>query len=97
MKSKKPNDISNSIENNTNPQSEKKNKLSAVTVSVLAIAGVTLGIAIAVYLEMPAVGIAVGACCLVIAAIIKPSKSLENSNAEAVVNQITVQNYNLRG
>lgn len=101
LKSKKPNDISNSIENNTSLQSEKKNKLSAVTVSILAIAGVTLGIAIAVYLEMPAVGIAVGACCLVIAAIIyycnKPSKSLENSNAEAVVNQITVQNYNLRG
>ncbi|WP_341822334.1 hypothetical protein [Wolbachia endosymbiont (group A) of Clivina fossor] len=64
--------------------------------SALVIVGIISGIAIAVYLEMLAVGIAVGACCLVIAAIIyycnKPSKSLENVNAEAVVNQTTVQN-----
>ncbi|WP_353274790.1 ankyrin repeat domain-containing protein [Wolbachia endosymbiont (group B) of Hofmannophila pseudospretella] len=67
---------------------------SIIVASTLAVAGVALGVAIAAYSGMLAVGIAVGACCLVVAAIIyycnKPSKSLENSNAEAVVNQITV-------
>ncbi|WP_265033285.1 TomO hydrophobic C-terminal domain-containing protein [Wolbachia endosymbiont (group A) of Sicus ferrugineus] len=53
----------------------------------MAIAGVISGIAIAVHLEMLAVGIAVGAiCCLVAAAIIyccnQPSKSLENSKVQ---------------
>ncbi|WP_265030491.1 TomO hydrophobic C-terminal domain-containing protein [Wolbachia endosymbiont (group B) of Athalia cordata] len=86
--------------NNPNPQ-DAKSKLPTIAAPMLAIAGVALGVAIAVHLEMLVVGIVVGACCLVAAAIIyycnKPSKSLENSNAEAVVNQITVQNYNLRG
>ncbi|MBR9982921.1 MAG: hypothetical protein KFE24_07295 [Wolbachia endosymbiont of Homalodisca vitripennis] len=81
--------------NNPAPQNEKS-KLPVIAASMLAITGVTTGIAIAVYLEMLAVGITVGACCLVIASIIyycnKPSKLLENSNAEAVVNQTTVQN-----
>ncbi|GFQ91512.1 uncharacterized protein TNCT_335991 [Trichonephila clavata] len=71
--------------NNPNPQ-DAKSKLPAIAASMLAITGIATGIAIAVYLEMLAVGIAVGACCLVAAAIIyccnKPSKSLENSNAE---------------
>ncbi len=53
---------------------------------VIGIAGVALGIAIAVHLEMLAVGIAVGAiCCLIAAAIYycnQPSKSLENSNVQ---------------
>ncbi|KLT21739.1 ankyrin like-protein [Wolbachia endosymbiont of Armadillidium vulgare str. wVulC] len=43
---------------------------------------------------MLAVGIAVGACCLVAAAIIcycnSPANLLKDSNAEVVVNQITV-------
>lgn len=73
-----------------------KSKLPVIAASMLAITGVALGIAIAVHLEMLAVGIVVGACFLVAAVIIyycnKPSKSLENSNAEAVVNQIAVQN-----
>ncbi len=81
--------------NNPNPQ-DAKSKLPVIAASMLAITGVATGIAVAVYLEMLAVGITVGTCCLVIASIIyyrnKPSKSLENSNAEAVVNQITVQN-----
>ncbi|GFR24994.1 hypothetical protein TNCT_639381 [Trichonephila clavata] len=71
--------------NNPNPQ-DAKSKLPAIAASMLAITGIATGIAIAVYLEMLAVGIAVGACCLVAAAIIyccnKPSKSLENSNTE---------------
>lgn len=76
--------------NNPNPQ-DAKSKLPAIAASMLAITGIATGIAIAVYLEMLAVGIAVGACCLVAAAIIyycnKPSKSLENSNAEMVTSE----------
>ncbi|WP_353269999.1 hypothetical protein [Wolbachia endosymbiont (group A) of Myopa testacea] len=49
------------------PRSEKRTIIAA---SVLAIAGVALGITIAVYLEMLAVGVAVGVCCLIAAAII---------------------------
>lgn len=65
---------STGIQNNNiqpSPQNEKRSKLPIVVASVLAIAGVALGIAIAVYLEMLAVGIAVGAiCCLIAAAIV---------------------------
>ncbi|WMT85008.1 hypothetical protein NMD99_03290 [Wolbachia endosymbiont of Listronotus oregonensis] len=65
------------------PRSEKRTIIAA---SVLAIAGVALGITIAVYLEMLAVGVAVGVCCLIAAAIIyccnQPSKSLENSKVQ---------------
>ncbi|MBA8757360.1 MULTISPECIES: ankyrin repeat domain-containing protein [Wolbachia] len=67
-------------------QNKKKSKLPIVVASVLAVAGIISGIAIAVHLEMLAVGIAVGACCLVAAAIIyccnEPSKSLEDSNVQ---------------
>lgn len=81
--------------NNPAPQNEKS-KLPVIAASMLAITGVATGTAIAGYLGMLAVGITVGVCCLVAAAVIyycnKPSKSLENSNAEAVVNQTTVQN-----
>lgn len=79
------NDIQN---NNIRPssRSEKKSKLPIIAASTLAVAGVALGIAIAVHLEMLVVGIAVGACCLVAAAIIyycnEPSKSLENINVQ---------------
>ncbi|GFR24195.1 transposase [Trichonephila clavata] len=84
------NDIQNNNQQPSNPsdaapRSEKRNKVLVVAASALAIAGVISGIAIAVHLEMLAVGIAVGAiCCLVAAAIIyccnQPSKSFENSN-----------------
>ncbi len=64
-----------------------KSKLPVIAASMLAITGVATGIAIAVYLEMLMVGIAVGACCLVAAAIIyycnKPSNLLEGSNVES--------------
>lgn len=73
-----------SLDKNATPRSEKK---TIVAASMLAIAGVALGVAVAVYLEMLAMGIAVGACCLVAAAVIyccnKPSNSLENSSVEA--------------
>ncbi|MGL9758430.1 MAG: ankyrin repeat domain-containing protein [Wolbachia sp.] len=68
------------------PQNTKRSKLPFIAVS-LAVDGVATGIAIAVYLEMLALGIAVGAiCCLVAAAIYcsSPSNSLEKSSVEAV-------------
>ncbi|WP_425386408.1 TomO hydrophobic C-terminal domain-containing protein [Wolbachia endosymbiont (group A) of Barypeithes pellucidus] len=60
---------------------------------VIGIAGVALGVAIAVHLEMLAMGIAVGAiCCLVAAAIIyycnEPSKSLEDNNVQRVSEKV---------
>ncbi|WP_349967869.1 hypothetical protein [Wolbachia endosymbiont of Armadillidium arcangelii] len=85
-------DQTNGIQNNNrqpSPRIEKKTIVAAA--STLAIAGVALGVAIAVYLEMLAVGIAVGACCLVAAAIIyccnSPSNSLKNSDATIVTNE----------
>lgn len=76
--------------NNPTPQNAKS-KLPVIAASMLAITGVATGIAIAVYLEMLAVGIAVGVCCLIAAAIVyycnKPSKSLENSNPEMVTSE----------
>ncbi|WP_264730460.1 TomO hydrophobic C-terminal domain-containing protein [Wolbachia endosymbiont (group B) of Episyrphus balteatus] len=81
--------------NNDAPRSKEKNKLPTVCAFTLAIAGIVSGIAIAVYSGMLAVGIAVGVFCLIAAEIIyycnKPSKLLENSNAEVIVNQITVE------
>lgn len=72
--------------NNPAPQNAKS-KLPVIAASMLAITGVATGIAIAVYLEMLMVGIAVGACCLVAAAIIyycnRPSNLLEGSNVES--------------
>lgn len=59
----------------------------AVAASALALAGVASGVAIAVCLEMLAVGIAVEACCLVAAAVIyccTHESSDENSNVETV-------------
>ncbi|QOD38232.1 TomO hydrophobic C-terminal domain-containing protein [Candidatus Wolbachia massiliensis] len=59
---------------------------------VIGIAGIALGVAIAVHLEMLAVGIAVGVCCLAAAAIIyycsKPSKSLEGSSVQELEPQL---------
>ncbi|MDR2831877.1 MAG: ankyrin repeat domain-containing protein [Rickettsiales bacterium] len=82
------NQVSNTQNNNQrpSPRNEERNKLPIVVASTLAVAGIISGIAIAVYLEMLAVGIAVGACCLVAAAIIyycnEPSNSLKNSNVQ---------------
>ncbi|MGL9717173.1 MAG: host RNA manipulator TomO [Wolbachia sp.] len=70
------------------PQSTKGSKKPVIAVSALAIAGVVLGVAIAVHLEMLAVGIAVGACCLIAAAVMyycTPKSLVENSEAEKVV------------
>ncbi len=66
--------------NNPAPQNAKS-KLPVIAAAMLAITGVAKGIAIAVYLEMLMVGIAVGACCLVAATIIyycnRPSNLVE--------------------
>ncbi len=71
--------------NNPAPQNAKS-KLPVIAAAMLAITGVATGIAITVYLEMLMVGIAVGACCLVAAAIIyycnKPLNSLEGSSVD---------------
>lgn len=65
---------------------QDKSKLPIIVPPALAIAGIVSGLAIAVYLEMLVVGIAVGACCLVAAAIVychsRPSSFLENSNVQ---------------
>ncbi|WP_395463047.1 hypothetical protein [Wolbachia endosymbiont of Cantharis cryptica] len=88
---------SNTQNNNIQPsddasQNEKRSKLPIVAASALAIAGVALGITIAVYLEMLAVGVAVGACCLVAAAIVyycnEPSKSLKDSKVQGVSEKV---------
>ncbi|WP_353270447.1 hypothetical protein [Wolbachia endosymbiont (group A) of Myopa testacea] len=67
----------------THPQSTKSSKLPVIAASALAIAGIISGVAVAVYLEMLAVEIAVGACCLVAAAVIyccTPKSSVESKN-----------------
>ncbi|WP_353285150.1 hypothetical protein [Wolbachia endosymbiont (group A) of Beris morrisii] len=85
------NGIPTNSKQSTNPtngsQNIKSSKLPVIAASALAVAGVVSGIAIAVYLEMLAAGIAVGACCLVAAAVIyccTPKSSVENSNVETV-------------
>ncbi|MDR2831759.1 MAG: hypothetical protein LBV62_02505 [Rickettsiales bacterium] len=78
---------SDSGKNNHISQNTKSSNLHIIAASALAIAGIALGVAIAVYLEMLAVGIAVGACCLVAAAVIyycTPQSSVENSEVEKV-------------
>ncbi len=70
--------------NNPAPQDTKMHIIAA---STLAIAGVALGIAIAVHLQMLAVGIAVGACCLVAAAVIyccRPKNAFEDNEVKKV-------------
>ncbi|XPQ38773.1 hypothetical protein ACJZL1_05130 [Wolbachia endosymbiont of Rhagoletis indifferens] len=85
------NGIPTNSKQSTNPnngsQNIKSSKLPVIAASALAVAGVVSGVAIAVYLEMLAAGIAVGACCLVAAAVIyccTPKNSVENSNVETV-------------
>ncbi|GKS78523.1 MULTISPECIES: host RNA manipulator TomO [unclassified Wolbachia] len=82
------NDNDPSEEDNDSPQNIKKSTLSTIVVSTLVVAAVA-SIAIFVYLEMLAVGIAVGACCLVAAAIIyccTPKSQVENSEVEKPFN-----------
>lgn len=87
--SKNPKRVNNAQGNSKQPSynpapQNARSKLPVIAASMLAITGVATGIAIAVYLEMLMVGIAVGACCLVAAAIIyycnKPLNSLEESS-----------------
>ncbi|WP_250295881.1 TomO hydrophobic C-terminal domain-containing protein [Wolbachia endosymbiont of Oedothorax gibbosus] len=80
---------------NVTSKSSQRSKRPVIAASMLSITGVATGIAIAVYLEMLAVGIAVGACCLVAAAIIYfcsgPSNSLEKSSAKAATNKCCLE------
>ncbi|MFP3035935.1 MAG: hypothetical protein ACEY3A_02835 [Wolbachia sp.] len=81
--SKKPEQV-----NNTTPQNTKSSNLHTIAASILAIAGVALGVTIAVDLEMLAVGIVVGVCCLVAAAVMHhyewPSSFIETNKVEKV-------------
>ncbi|QKX01401.1 hypothetical protein GOY13_00180 [Wolbachia endosymbiont of Cruorifilaria tuberocauda] len=68
-------------------QNTKSNNLYTIVAYVLATSGVALGVATAVHLEVSAVGIAVGACCLAAAVITyycMPKKLIENSKIEWV-------------
>lgn len=65
-----------------NPQNTKKYVVAA---SALAITGIALGAAVAVYLEMLAVGIAIAALCVIAAAVTycyRPQSSLEDNEVE---------------
>ncbi len=75
---------SNLSKNNTAPQNTKGYVIAA---SALALAGVASGAAIVVCLEMLAVGIAVGACCLIVAIVTycyRPKTLIENDKVEKV-------------
>nr|WP_246485231.1 ankyrin repeat domain-containing protein [Wolbachia endosymbiont of Erebia cassioides] len=68
-----------------NPQNTKKYVVAA---SALAIAGIVSGVAVAVYLEMLAVGIAVAACCLIAATVTyccRPKSLIENGEPAEIV------------
>ncbi|MDR0288760.1 MAG: hypothetical protein LBH78_01740 [Rickettsiales bacterium] len=82
LTSKKPEQV-----NNTTPQNTKSSNLH-IAASALAVAGVVLGVAIAVHLEMLVVGILVGVCCLVAAAVMYhyewPSSFIETNKVEKV-------------
>ncbi len=75
--------------NNTIPPNTKSSNLHIIAASALAVAGIILGVAIAVHLGMLAVGILVGACCLVAAAVMYhyewPSSFIETNKVEKVV------------
>nr|WP_319606834.1 DnaJ domain-containing protein [Wolbachia endosymbiont (group B) of Sphaerophoria taeniata] len=67
---------------------------SIIVASTLAVVGVVLEVAIAVYSGMLALGIGIGVCCLVVAAIIyhcnSPGNLLKDSNAEVAINQMAL-------
>ncbi len=72
----------------------KCSNTSIIVASMLAVVGVALGVAIAVYSGMLAVGIGIGVCCLVVAAITyhysSPANLLKDSNAEVAINQMAL-------
>jgi hypothetical protein len=74
--------------NNIIPQDTKSSNLHIIAASILVIAGVVLGVDIAVHLGMPAVGILVGVCCLVAAAVMYhykwPNSFIEANKVEKV-------------
>ncbi|WP_341813719.1 ankyrin repeat domain-containing protein [Wolbachia endosymbiont (group B) of Germaria angustata] len=86
--SNKDNSKSKPKENNVISQNKK---MYIVATSALVVAGIISGIAVAVYSGMLAVGIALGVCCLIAAAVIyccnSPSNLLKGSNPEVAVNQ----------
>ncbi len=69
----------------------KCRNISIIVASTLAVVGVVLGAAIAAHSGMLVVGIGIGVCCLVVAAITyhcnSPANLLKDSNAEVVVDQ----------
>ncbi|WP_143689006.1 TomO hydrophobic C-terminal domain-containing protein [Wolbachia endosymbiont of Nilaparvata lugens] len=81
-------------QNNPALQNMKRSKLPVIAASVIIIPGVALGVAIAVHLEMLAVGIAVGVCCLVVAGIAyrlnRPVSAFEGNNIQELPNNALV-------
>ncbi|WP_425384878.1 host RNA manipulator TomO [Wolbachia endosymbiont (group A) of Sturmia bella] len=81
--------INNQSTSITATQNTQKSKWPTIATWTLAVSGVVSGVAIAVYLEMLAAGIAVGACCLVAAAIIyccTPKSQVENNKVDKPFN-----------
>ncbi|BEP30692.1 MAG: hypothetical protein WBIAU1_01700 [Wolbachia endosymbiont of Drosophila biauraria] len=81
--------INNQSTSITTTQNTQKSKRPTIATWTLVVAGVVSGVAIAVYLKMLAAGIAVGACCLVAAAIIyccTPKSQVENSKVDKPFN-----------
>ena len=78
---KKPEQVNNATPHNT--------KRRVIAASALAITGVAAGIAIAVYLEMLAMGVAVAACYLVVATVYycTPKSQVENGEVEKACNK----------
>ncbi|QJT94920.1 ankyrin repeat domain-containing protein [Wolbachia endosymbiont of Diaphorina citri] len=83
-------DNSKSKPKENNVTSQNKN-IYIVATSALALSGIVSGIVIAVYSGMLAIGIAVGVCCLITAAVMyycnSPSNLLKDSNTEVAMNQ----------
>ncbi|WP_264705823.1 TomO hydrophobic C-terminal domain-containing protein [Wolbachia endosymbiont (group A) of Ancistrocerus nigricornis] len=81
--------INNQSTSITATQNTQKSKCPTIATWTLAVSGVVSGVAIAVYLEMLAAGIAVGACCLVAAPVIyccTPKSQVENNKVDKPFN-----------
>lgn len=75
------------IPSNSNNASQNT-KRYVVAAATLAIAGIASGVAVAVYLEMLAVGIAVAACCLIAATAMyccRPKNALEDNEVKRLM------------
>ncbi|CAG9864800.1 unnamed protein product [Phyllotreta striolata] len=73
-------------------------KKYVVAAAALAIAGIVSGVAVAVYLEMLAVGIAVAACCLIAATVIYsygPKSLVEDNEIRLVSSIIHLKHYRI--